>query len=377
MQLKPLHSSQQVIVYLDFKSPYAYLAVEPTRRLERELGLRFDWRPFVLDIPSYLGSAALDESGEVAVQDRTAEQWGAVKYAYYDCRRYASISNLTIRGTTKIWDTNLAATAMLWVREYANDQLPLFIDLVYGPFWKRELDIDDPQTIIAILNKCGLDETIFERWALAQGSQLNRHLQSNAFEAGVYGVPTYVVNGEFFFGREHLPRIGWLLGEKTKPAPDIANLLPTDAKLNNYTTPIVTVGIDDSIDSVLAIPLLKSLFDKLSVAPVWTKIHSLKLDDLIPPTKEHSRGERHRQLREKTAQNNLCRYAENLKDETDLAQLVDQTLQECSITAELSSDAELSLSPFPGIVVTINEERFIGRQHLPLIEALLGRTDLH
>ena len=53
-------------VYIDFKSPYAYLAVEPTRRLARELAIQIDWMPFVLDIPSYLGSARLGSSGEVA-----------------------------------------------------------------------------------------------------------------------------------------------------------------------------------------------------------------------------------------------------------------------------------------------------------------------
>ena len=57
--LQPLDSEAPFIIYLDFKSPYAYLAIEPTRRLLSELGLIADWRPFVLDIPSYLGSAKL------------------------------------------------------------------------------------------------------------------------------------------------------------------------------------------------------------------------------------------------------------------------------------------------------------------------------
>ena len=100
-------------VYIDFKSPYAYLAVEPTRRLAEELGITIDWQPFVLDIPSYLGSAKLDTSGKVAEASRSQDQWSGVKYAYYDCRRYANLRGMTIRGTVKIWDTNLAATGML------------------------------------------------------------------------------------------------------------------------------------------------------------------------------------------------------------------------------------------------------------------------
>jgi hypothetical protein len=56
------------MIYIDCKSPYAYLAVEPTRELEREPGVTFDWRPFELDIPSYLGSARLDKEGELDVE---------------------------------------------------------------------------------------------------------------------------------------------------------------------------------------------------------------------------------------------------------------------------------------------------------------------
>ena len=55
-------------VYIDFKSPFAYLAVEPTRSLAAELGITVDWLPFVVDIPSYLGSARLDKEGKVVEQ---------------------------------------------------------------------------------------------------------------------------------------------------------------------------------------------------------------------------------------------------------------------------------------------------------------------
>ena len=48
---------QPAIVYIDIKSPYAFVALKPIFALERELGVQFDWRPLTLDIPSYLGSA--------------------------------------------------------------------------------------------------------------------------------------------------------------------------------------------------------------------------------------------------------------------------------------------------------------------------------
>ena len=57
--MQPLQSAAPLIVYIDFKSPYAYLAVEPTRKMLAQHDLVADWRPFVLDIQSYLGSEKL------------------------------------------------------------------------------------------------------------------------------------------------------------------------------------------------------------------------------------------------------------------------------------------------------------------------------
>src|SRR4051794_798028 len=57
--IDPLRSHLPMIVYLDFKSPYAYLAKAPTYALEEEFGIEIDWRALTLDIPSYLGSARL------------------------------------------------------------------------------------------------------------------------------------------------------------------------------------------------------------------------------------------------------------------------------------------------------------------------------
>jgi hypothetical protein len=56
-----LQSDALLIVYVDVKSPYAFAAIRPTLTLEVELGMKFDWRPLTLDIPSYLGSAEKKE----------------------------------------------------------------------------------------------------------------------------------------------------------------------------------------------------------------------------------------------------------------------------------------------------------------------------
>ena len=119
--LNPLASSAPLIVYIDYKSPYAYLAIEPTYAMQDELDIEIDWRPFTLDIPSYLGSARLSHEGKVVDNDRTPGQWTKVKYAYHDVRRYGSLRGIIVRGTTKIWDSSLAGIGMLWAGAGSGD----------------------------------------------------------------------------------------------------------------------------------------------------------------------------------------------------------------------------------------------------------------
>ena len=40
-----LESDAPMIVYIDIKSPYAFVAIQPTLSLERELGQQFEWLP--------------------------------------------------------------------------------------------------------------------------------------------------------------------------------------------------------------------------------------------------------------------------------------------------------------------------------------------
>ncbi|MFT5209258.1 MAG: 2-hydroxychromene-2-carboxylate isomerase [Flavobacterium sp.] len=371
MILEPLVSDCPAIVYIDFKSPYAYLAVEPTRELERELGVQFDWRPFVLDIPSYLGSARLDKTGKVVKQNRSNEQWSGVKYAYYDCRRYASQYEQTIRGTEKIWDTNLVATAMLWVKKYDHELQQQFIDLVYPPFWKRELDIENTTVIQHLLDQIGANGAAFSEWVSAEGEAINVNLQATAFSAGIFGVPTYVVGTELYFGREHLNRIRWQLTGQQGSAPDIGNPLPAILLEQPQPPAQMTIGIDDSLDSLLAIPQLFKLLSKFSGTVNWVKIETRKASK--PPLhSDDSRSALHKQWREKNRLRNLERYDSTEIASFNYADTIDQLLQQNQISLKKDGPEKVIRPAMPGIVILLGEELFIGRQHLPLITARLN-----
>ncbi len=222
-EFDPWHSDNPLIVYLDIKSPYAFIAKDPTCQMADELGIEIDWRPLTLDIGSYLGTARLDKSGKVASSERTPEQWSRVKYAYRDARRYAGEQGYSLRGTEKIWDTSLVHMGFWWAKEQGEKILRRYLDHVYPRFWVRDFDAEDEAVVTRALIEAGADAAGFSGYAADEGRAFHDATQQAVFDAGIFGVPGYVVDQAYYFGREHLPTIRWLLTGSQGPAPDIAN----------------------------------------------------------------------------------------------------------------------------------------------------------
>ena len=312
VSFNPLASSAPLIVYIDYKSPYAYLAKDPTYAIEDELGIEIDWRPFTLDIPSYLGSARLDQQGRLVESQRSERQWSVVRYSYRDVRRYGSRRGLIVRGTTKIWNSSLAAIGMLWAKEQSGTVLRRYSGLVYERFWKRELDIEDLAVIEGVLQEAGAQTTGFQAYAAGEGRALHDDMQRAIFDAGIFGVPTYVAGGEVFFGREHLPRIRWILSGRAGTAPDVA--YEHQATENVATSPgpagPLSVAIDfKSPNAYLAIGPTCALAEQLGVSVDRQPF-------LVSPWKNHSpgsgandRGARHRRIRADYVEREVMRYA--------------------------------------------------------------------
>ena len=217
-----LKSDAPLIVYVDIKSPYAFVAIRPTLALEAELGLQFEWRPLTLDIPSYLGSAKKKEGKVVASEGRSQRTWNAIRYSYRDARRYVERQGLILKGTEKIWDSSLPNIAILWVMREARARLAAYFDAVYPPFWRRELDIEDISVVEACLREAGVSSEGFRAFAEGEGRTLHDQLQPQFHANGIFGVPTYVLGDDIMIGREHIPYLRWALTGRQGAAPDIA-----------------------------------------------------------------------------------------------------------------------------------------------------------
>ena len=373
-EISPLKSEAPIIIYIDLKSPYAYLSITPTRQMLTQLGLIADWRPFVLDIPSYLGSAKLDRGGKkVTKQNRTEEQWSGVKYAYFDCRRYANLSNKTIRGTVKIWNTDLPAIGMLWLKSFADleeqssqgSMLERYIDAIFEPFWKRELDVEDLSVILRVLEQIDAPTDGFLPYAQGEGATLNTRLQESAFNKGIFGVPTFILPNEpamdpqheKFFGREHLPRISWLLDGRKGPAPDVAYHLnsevddealakcaaePRMAPELLVTPPQLTTFFDfKSPQSYLALQGILALKGE-GISVNWRPFVSKPLKVPEEEVTYEDRSTQHRRIRGEYHANDIKRYAShdltNIYRETD-CQFADMGLLWLQREVRASNDA--------------------------------------
>ena len=200
-------------VYIDFKSPYAYIAIKAIYAIEDDLNVQFDWLPFTLDIASFAGSAKVDDTGEVIVSNRSEKQWTRVKYAYQDVRRYAKFLGLEFKAPHKIWDSSLAAIGLLWAKQHGQMAMLSYIDETYARFWQRDLDIEDIDVIVAMLDQAGVDSAGFNDFAQTDGRDQHDNIQQQARDMKIFGVPSFVIKGEWYWGREHIPYIRYLLGD--------------------------------------------------------------------------------------------------------------------------------------------------------------------
>lgn len=228
--MRALRSNSPLIVYIDVKSPYAFAAIKPTLALEAELGMQFDWRPLTLDIPSFAG-AARKEKGKVVESTRSPAQWTSIRYHYRDARRYAERQGYVLKGTEKIWDSSIANIAILWTANQARERMADFLLTIFPPFWRRELDIEDISVVEDVLREAGIETEDFAAYQAegGEGRALHDALQPQLHPAGIFGVPTYVIDGEPLHGREHIPYLRWHLTGREGQAPDIAYELETAA----------------------------------------------------------------------------------------------------------------------------------------------------
>ncbi len=207
--------TSRLTVCIDFKSPQAWLAVQPTRALEAELGLAADWLPVVTRAPVGPRSAtAADDRG-------TRHRHMRAEYYERDLQRYAALRGLPLGRAGRNDDSSLAAIGLLWVKRTARAAQARYIDGVFSSYFTHgePIALASLSAIAAIVAAAGADAEGYAEFAAHSGSTALAALQTQLTAAGLSQAPSYLVDGDVFNGRAHLPMIGWLLNDRHGPPP--------------------------------------------------------------------------------------------------------------------------------------------------------------
>jgi 2-hydroxychromene-2-carboxylate isomerase len=82
------------------------------------------------------------------------------------------------------------------------------VDTLFRAVWVDRLHVSEPEIVRAVADRVGLPgHRLVEDASLPEAKDRLRHQTDDALAAGVFGVPTVVVDGELFFGFDDFP---WL-----------------------------------------------------------------------------------------------------------------------------------------------------------------------
>ena len=196
-------STETVNFYYDYKSPFTYLALEPVLALERSHRIRLRFIPYAVDIRAAYG-------GETT--QRSERDWFKVRYLYADARRFANERGIVIRGPQKLFDSRLALVGGLYAEKHG--RFREYSLRVFERFFKRELDIEDREVVRRVLEESGAETAAFFDFVEGEGRREFERITHEAEVAGIFGVPTFMIDGEVFWGGDRI----WMVREKLAAA---------------------------------------------------------------------------------------------------------------------------------------------------------------
>jgi 2-hydroxychromene-2-carboxylate isomerase len=204
----------RLTVLLDVRQPLAYLALHPTTRLGRELGIDINWLP--VRIPALKAPTPLGPDEDRGVRHR---RFRANEIAR-EIETYADAQGLVLLEYYRDPDPSAANVGWLWVREHAPHRVADYLAEIFRAYWAVELDPADEKSVAETIAALDLDVALFEAWRRDRGAATLAALEDEIFERGMaVGAPLYWIDGELFWGGQHLEMIRWILAGRKGRGP--------------------------------------------------------------------------------------------------------------------------------------------------------------
>lgn len=177
----------------DFGSPTSYLAYKQLPKIASRHGARIIWTPMLLGAVF----KATGNSSPVMVPAKA-------RYMNADLARFAKRYGVTLNFNTH-FPVNTLPLMRGAVAYQQTNQFDLYVDAVFDAMWMRPRNLNDQAEIAHVMRDIGIDPGDFV--ARIERADVKEKLKANtegAVARGVFGAPTFFVNGEMFFGQDRL-----------------------------------------------------------------------------------------------------------------------------------------------------------------------------
>lgn len=200
----PWQPSGEVIdFYFDFSSPYSYLAWAEVKKAQIA-GVRFNLIPILL-------GALFKDVGTVNIPLLSAHT-NKIEYYFQDMRDWAAQRDVPFQFSAHFPLRSVTALRVALVEPHA-------INALFSAAWAYNQNLSDMDVLSEILAQAGFDA---QKLLLAtQDDAIKAKLKENteqAFKRGVFGVPSFFVGGQLFFGQDQFSRMRLNLSRLSKQA---------------------------------------------------------------------------------------------------------------------------------------------------------------
>ena len=185
----------------DFGSPNAYLAYRALPPILERAGAKLEI------VPCLLGGI-FKATGNQAPSIAFAPIKGKFEYELLEVRRFIAKNKLDKFRMNPHFPVNslMLVRGLIAAREAGCE--PAYLEMGLSCMWEDGLKLDDPAVLARAIDDAGLDSASL--LAAAQSEPVKKKLADNtaaAVERGVFGVPTFFVGSEMFFGKERLGQV--------------------------------------------------------------------------------------------------------------------------------------------------------------------------
>ncbi|MSQ56201.1 MAG: 2-hydroxychromene-2-carboxylate isomerase [Limnohabitans sp.] len=184
--------------YFAPNSPWAYLGHARFVSIARQTKVQ------VHVMPVDLGGKVFPISGGLPLGQRAPQRQA---YRLVELKRFSSYLAVPLNLKPKYFPVSTDDAAKLIVAVDLNqgrDAALLITQAVLTAVWVDELNIADMNVLEGLLKKCGLATSLLEKAHSQAAQEAYETYTQQAIDAGVFGAPSYVVDGEIFWGQDRL-----------------------------------------------------------------------------------------------------------------------------------------------------------------------------